>query len=238
MENPDPVWKFWTTLADPAANPHAEAFGHPKTFYSRISKSSWLSFTVTLIDADFLDNLREWSRSSDGSCPLITFRDSPWMMSITIPHQPYFLNQPDNVHVLWGYGLYPDQEGTFVKKPMMECTGEEILTELLHHLDLPIHPTLEQSTTIPCLMPYIGSPYLTREVGDRPQVVPRGSRNLGLLGQYVEMERDVTFTMEYSVRAAQTAVYHLMGVDKEPPPVHRGDQSVQTLGEALMAIMS
>ena len=160
------------------------------------------------------------------------------MMSVTIPNQPYFLDQPDNVFVLWGYGLYPDQEGTFVKKPMMQCTGQEILTELLHHLKFPLSPTLEKSTTIPCVMPFIGSPFLTRKKGDRPDVIPKDSRNLGLLGQYVEIDRDVTFTMEYSVRAAQKAVYHFMGLKKDPPPVHRGDQSVQVLGEALMAIMN
>ena len=238
IDDPGPVWGFWAALADPKFNPHAEFFGRPKIFYNRVSKSSWLSFTVTLIDASFLGHLMEWSGTTDGSLPLATFRDCPWMLSVTVPHQPYFLNQPENVHVLWGYGLYPDQPGTFVKKPMAECSGEEILTELLHHLELPLQPILAQSTTIPCLMPYIGSPFLTRNEGDRPKVIPSGSQNLGLLGQFVEIERDVTFTMEYSVRGAQMAVNHLMGLNKDPPPVHRGEQSVQILGEALMAIIS
>lgn len=238
LSDPDPVWKFWVSLADPQLNTHADTFGRPETFINRSSKSMWLSFTITAVDASFLDHLRKWSGTSNGVCPLITFRDCPWMMSVTIPNQPYFLDQPDNVFVLWGYGLYPDQEGTFVKKPMMQCTGQEILTELLHHLKFPLSPTLEKSTTIPCVMPFIGSPFLTREKGDRPDVIPKDSRNLGLLGQYVEIDRDVTFTMEYSVRAAQKAVYHFMGLKKDPPPVHRGDQSVQVLGEALMAIMN
>lgn len=238
LSEPDPVWKFWMSLADPKFNAHAGAFGRPETFINRSSKSMWLSFTVTAVDASLLDHLRKWSGTSNGVCPLITFRDCPWMMSITIPNQPYFLDQPDDVCVLWGYGLYSDQEGTFVKKPMMQCTGQEILTEILHHLKFPLQPTLDKSTTIPCVMPFIGSPFLTREEGDRPHVIPHNSRNLGLLGQYVEIERDVTFTMEYSVRAAQTAVYHLMRLKKEPPLVHRGDQSVGILGQALMAIMS
>jgi oleate hydratase len=155
-----------------------------------------------------------------------------------LPQQPYFFNQPDGVYVFWGNGLYPDQEGMFVKKPMTECTGQELLTELLHHLNFPLQPMLEKSTTVPCLMPFIGSPFLTRRTGDRPRVIPDGSQNLGLLGQFVELDRDVTFTMEYSVRAAQTAVYTLMGLDKQPHPVHQGDHSVQVLGEALMTIMS
>jgi oleate hydratase len=38
------------------------------------------------------------------------------------------------VKVFWGYGLFPDGIGDYVPKKMSECTGEEILTELLHHL--------------------------------------------------------------------------------------------------------
>ena len=38
--------------------------------------------------------------------------------------------------------------------------------------------------------------------GGRPKVIPEGSRNLALVGQYVEIERDVVFTVEYSVRGA------------------------------------
>ncbi|KAL1882120.1 hypothetical protein VTK73DRAFT_2211 [Phialemonium thermophilum] len=238
LQKLDPIWKFWSDLANPALNAHAEAFGRPEVFCNRISKSSWLSFTTTLVDGDFVHFLRRWSRSQDGSCPLVTFRYCPWMLSITLPRQPYFMNQPDNVYVLWGYGLYPDQEGMFVNKPMMQCSGQEILMELLQHLGFPLHPTLERSTTIPCLMPYIGSPFLSRSKGDRPQVIPSGSQNLALLGQFVEIERDVTFTMEYSVRGAQMAVYGLMGLDRKPPALHRGDKSARVLGEALMAIMS
>lgn len=275
--DPGPVWRFWAALADPAKNAHYAAFGRPQTFYSHVSKSSWLSFTITLTGSatSIYYHLKTWAgfssadrvgvgrpdasstdASSDGgssrdsnsfsnsNAPLITFRDSPWMMSITIPHQPYFTGQPRDVCVLWGYGLYPDQEGMFVHKPMMACTGAEIFSELLAHLRVPA-PRLQDSTgvigsvsTIPCLMPFIGAPFLTRTEGDRPEVIPETSDNLGLLGQFVEMERDVTFTMEYSARSAQTAVFHLMGVDKKAAEVHRGDRDVQVLGKMLMTIMS
>jgi hypothetical protein len=48
---------------------------------------------------------------------------SSWLASIVIPHQPHFIGQPDNVSVLWGYGLFVDRLGDFVKKPM---SGTEI----------------------------------------------------------------------------------------------------------------
>ncbi len=259
LRDPGPVWRFWETLADPATNPaHHAAFGRPQTFCSHVAKSSWLSFTVTLSGAatGLFDHLAAWagfgdsgnnSCSSNSNVPLITFRDSPWMMSITMPYQPYFTTQPADVRVLWGYGLYPDQEGLAVRKTMMACTGAEIFAELVSFLDLP--PSLAGlrqvgqggaagAITIPCLMPFIGSPFLARSAGDRPDVLPQSTDNVGLIGQFVEMDRDVTFTMEYSARSAQMAVFGLMGLDRAPPVVHRSDRDVQVLGEMMMTIMS
>ena len=121
---------------------------------------------------------------------------------------------------------------------MAECSGEEILTELLAHLNFPQHPTVEAATTIPCLMPFVTSQFLTRAEGDRPRVVPEGSTNLGLLGQFVEIERDVVFTVEYSVRGAQMAVFGLMGVDKKVKGVYRGEYNVKVLAEALRMLLT
>jgi oleate hydratase len=36
--------------------------------------------------------------------------------------------------VFWGYGLFVDQVGNFVKKKMSDCSGEELMIELLGHL--------------------------------------------------------------------------------------------------------
>lgn len=37
--------------------------------------------------------------------------------------------------IFWGYGLYLDCVGDFVKKLMKECIGEEILYELMCYLN-------------------------------------------------------------------------------------------------------
>jgi oleate hydratase len=230
----DASWSFWDRLA----LERPQTFGNPEAFFDRPSKSTWLSFTVTLRDPAFFEHLCTWTGTLTGSVPLLTFRDCPWMLSLTVPKQPYVRDQPEDVFVFWGYGLFPDQQGRYVRKPMLECTGAEILTELLHLMAFPLQPTLERSITIPCLMPLIGSPFLTRKKGDRPKVVPDGSKNLGLMGQFVEIEREVTFTMEYSVRSAQLAVYGLMNVDKKPPAVQGEDHEVLTLGMALKTLMT
>ena len=70
-------------------------------------------------------------------------------------------------------------------------------------------------------MPYVNNIWLKRKRGDRPPVVPEGMTNLGLLGQYVEVERDITFTFEYSTRTAFEAIRQLKG-GPPPPPVYRG----------------
>jgi len=54
-----------------------------------------------------------------------------------------------------------------------------------------------------------------RKIGDRPDVVPKGSKNFAFLGQFAEAPKDCVFTVEYSVRTAQMAVYGLFDTDKE-----------------------
>ena len=68
------------------------------------------------------------------------------------------------------------------------------------------------------MMPFITSQFLPREKGDRPQVVPEGSTNLAFIGQFCELPDDVVFTVEYSIRSAQTAVYTLLGLNRSRRP--------------------
>jgi oleate hydratase len=236
MHCPDGSWELWNSLTRIPL--HGPSFGKPSTFFSRPSESTWISFTVTLHDASFFDRLTAWSGNTPGTGALVTFQDSAWLMSIVVPKQPHFLHQPDTVQVFWGYGLFPAAIGNIVRKPMAECSGEEILIELLGHLNFPQHPTVESATTIPCLMPFITSQFLTRAPGDRPKVIPEGSTNVALMGQFVEIEKDVVFTVEYSVRGAQMAVFGLMGVDRKPKKAYLGEHSVKVLAEGLEMLLT
>ena len=47
------------------------------------------------------------------------------------------------------------------------------------------------------------------------------------------MPDDVVFTVEYSIRSAQTAVYSLLGLDRTPPPVYKGQYNPRVLLEAF-----
>jgi oleate hydratase len=111
--------------------------------------------------------------------------------------------------------------GNVVDKPMTKCAGEEIMTELLSHLNFPVESLLPNSITIPCLLPLATSALLPRVHKNRPEVIPPNTTNIALVGQFTEIPCDTTYNMEYSVRGAQTAVYALMGLPKSPPRTKR-----------------
>jgi oleate hydratase len=226
-------WALWEKIA---AN-HTE-FGHPSNFADHIEKSKWMSFTTTLHDPMFFELIRDLTGNVPGEGGLITFPESSWLASIVLPHQPHFIGQPEGVQVFWGYGLFVDIPGNFVKKPMAACTGREIMTEIIGHLRLQEHGgrILEICTCIPCMMPFITSQFLPRSKGDRPQVVPEGLKNLAFVGQYCELPDDVVFTVEYSIRSAQKAVYSLLGLERKAPPVYKGQFNPRVLLEAFLAL--
>jgi oleate hydratase len=221
-------WTLWEKLAE--GRPQ---FGNPAAFNSCIAQSCWESFTVTLRDPAFFDKMHQFSGNVPGTGGLVTFKDSNWLMSIVLAHQPHFLNQPAEVQVFWGYALFPDRVGNFLPKAMAECNGAEILKELCGHLRFDLE-TVETANCIPCRMPYITSMFMPRKHSDRPMPVPSGSKNLAFISQFVEIPDDVVFTVEYSVRAAQMAVYELLGIDCEIPPITPHDKSIRTQFEALV----
>jgi len=227
------AWALWETLA--AGRP---AFGRPEAFANHIGESKWISFTTTMHDSAFLRIVNDLTGNVPGEGGLITFPDSGWLASIVIPHQPHFIDQPDGVSVLWGYGLSIDKPGDFVKKPMSACTGAEIMTEVMGHLRIKAEAAtiLQTSICIPCMMPFITSQFLRRKEGDRPQVAPKGSQNLAFIGQFCELPDDVVFTVEYSIRSAQTAVYALLGLKLELPAVYQGKFDPRVLYRAFRAL--
>jgi oleate hydratase len=222
-------WTLWEKLC--AGRPE---FGNPAAFNSSIAESYWASFTVTLHDNAFFDRMQALSGNVAGTGGLVTFKDSSWLMSVVLAHQPHFANQPADVQVFWGYALHPDRIGDFVAKPMADCTGAEILQELCGHLNFDMATTFAAANCIPCRMPYITSMFMPRGPEDRPLPVPESSHNLGLVSQFVEIPEDVVFTVEYSVRAAQMAVYQLLGLDKEIPPILHHDKSLKVNFDAAV----
>lgn len=229
----DPISaKLWKKVASKKPN-----LGNPGPFFDYPEETNWESFTVTCKGNKLLKLIEQFSGNIPGSGALMTFKDSNWLMSIVVAAQPHFKAQPMDTTIFWGYGLYTDRIGDYVKKPMRECTGEEILIELLHHLHLEDKQEEILETVInviPCMMPYIVSQFQPHKMTDRPKVVPEGSTNFAMISQFVEIPEDMVFTEEYSVRAARIAVYTLFGVkDKEICPVTPYKKDPKVLKEAL-----
>lgn len=211
-------------------------FGHPKAFCSDIDKTKWLSFTVTLKDDDIVfPSILKLTGDKPGMGGLVTIKDSSWFMSWVIPKHPHFIGQPDNVKVLWAYALNLDVAGDYIPKTMSECTGQEMFEELLYHMGLKdrIPEVLSHTVNvIPSMMPYITSQFMPRVKGDRPEVIPNGSRNFGFLGQFAEVADDCVFTVEYSVRSAMMAVYGLMNLGKVVDSVYPSQYDIRVLTSA------
>lgn len=225
-------WELWRRLA--AGRPE---FGNPDAFFGEVhvSDSHWVSFTVTTTGTEFVDQMFALTGSETGRGGLVSLIGSPWLLSLSIFHQPEVIGQPSGTHVWWGYGLFPERKGEFVPKRMDECTGAEILEEVLRQLrfDRQRDAIMASSICIPCDMPYVNNIWMPRRPTDRPRPVPEGSTNLGLIGQYVEVPRDVAFTIEYSARTAWEAIHVLLKRGPAPPPVYQAQYDLKALFGAL-----
>ncbi|WP_333620900.1 oleate hydratase [Sphingobacterium multivorum] len=231
-------WKLWKNLAAKSA-----IFGKPEKFCSNIEKSAWESATLTCKPSALVEKLKEYSVNDPYSGKtvtggIITITDSNWLMSFTCNRQPHFPGQPDDVLVLWVYALFMDKEGNYIKKPMPQCTGDEILAELCHHLGIidQLYDVIKNTIVRTTFMPYITSMFMPRAKGDRPRVVPEGCKNLGLIGQFVETNNDVVFTMESSVRTARIAVYELLNLNKQVPDINPLQYDIRHLLKAAKTL--
>ncbi|KAJ1554416.1 hypothetical protein HK405_005118 [Cladochytrium tenue] len=238
----DPAWALWREIARKQPD-----FGHPDVFCGRPADSMFLSYTTTLRKPSpdaahhpLMARIIEWSANEPGTGALVTFKASRWGLSVVVAHQPHFDDQPDDVEVFWGYGLFPDEVGDFVKKPMRDCTGAEMLRETLGHfdfLDAQEGELMKDSITVPSLLPYTMSEFMVRRAGDRPQVVPQGASNFAFMGQYVEIPEGVVFTVDYSIQGAQIAVFKHFKVAREVTPLYHGWRDPVVVLEAARAIL-
>lgn len=68
------------------------------------------------------------------------------------------------------------------------------------------------------------------------RILPERSKNLAYIGQFCELADDVVFTVEYSIRSAQTAVYTLLGLNRTQPPVYKGQFNPRILLNAFLTL--
>jgi oleate hydratase len=225
-------WALWTRLAEGRPK-----FGKPDAFFgkARMPLSRWVTFTVTDKGTQFVQQICALTGSEPGRGGLVTLKDSAWVVSLSVFHQPEIIGQPPGTSVWWGYGLYPERNGDFVRKRMDQCTGAEILEETLRHLrfDRYLAAIMASSICVPCNLPYVNNIWLPRMRSDRPPPIPEGATNLGLIGQYVEVPREIAFTIECSVRSAWEVIHVLLKRGPAPPRVYQGQYDPKALFAAL-----
>ena len=237
-------WELWKNIAA-----QSEEFGHPQKFCSTPDKSNWESCTVTVhggVVPQYIEKICKRSpytgRTVTGG--IVTAVDSSWLMSWTINRQEQYPGQPKEDVVIWVYGLFTDKPGDYIHKTMQECSGKEITKEWLYHIGVPTDKIEEYANTctaVPVMMPFITSMFMPRAFGDRPYVVPHGSRNFAFLGQFAETMddpgRDTVFTIEYSGRTAMEAVYILTGVERGVPEVYGSRYDVRYMLNAATSLL-
>ena len=228
------AWSLWRKLAEKRKG----AFGDPEAFIRKVERSKWLSFTVVTRSSKFSDHLFRLTGRTFGREGLITFKRSSWFMTIHPHFAPVYPGHDGaKEFIWWGYGLRPENTGDFIAKKMADCSGKELLEETLRQLRVDEATFAEamdpkNSTSIPCMMPYITSQFMPRDPGDRPPVRPAGAENLAFVGQFAEIEKDVVFTVEYSVRTAKVAIKSLIDSGIEVPPMYEGYRNLRELAAA------
>lgn len=231
--NSDGSWSLWEKIA--AKKPGR--LGNPSNFDSQADKSGWMWYNVTTTDPLITDLIEKKTGNKTGFYDMVSFPDSPWFISVQVPAQPHFLNQPKGV-IFWdGLGYLSQTKGTYVKKRMIECSGEEILTEIAYQFgfEKELPRILATSNCIPVYEPYVTAQFLKRKKSDRPLPVPQGSTNLGFTGQFVE-SGECVFLVEASVRSSRMAVYELLNVDKKVPPAWEGISHPKYVKRLLWAL--
>ncbi|CEG55726.1 oleate hydratase [Legionella fallonii] len=224
---------LWEKLA--AKN---KKFGNPSAFLSEIEKTNFVSFFPTIKgDRTFFDFIEAKTGNAAGTGGAMTIVDSSWKLAFVL-YNKYFPNQPQDVNVFFAYGQCSDVPGDFIKKPMKECTGTELFTELLYHCgcnEAQMQQILAHSKVSTAMMPYVTSQFMPRKISDRPKVIPDGCVNLAFLGQFVELPLDVVFTVETSVRTALMAVWGLTGLQKPMIPVYEPTYDIRVIVDTLKA---
>jgi oleate hydratase len=231
----DGAWTLWERMARRVPD-----LGNPEAFSGHVDQTQWAVFTVTTKGPLFAERIRKYSRVKvQGQQHILSCIDSNWGLGLHIPFQPHFRNQPPDTTVMFGYGLYGNTQGNYIKKTMTESTGEELLTELVYHLGFieDLERIKEVTASIPTTLPYATSQFSPRRISDRPLVVPKGSMNLALLGQFVEIPDDCVFLVDYSTRSAQIGVYRLLKVEKEVTPVYTGVLNPMQWASALRVFL-
>ena len=199
-------YRLWEKLSE-----KHPAFKDPSLFFDEFDGDMSEEFTITLSNSllpELIDNVTCGALGTDG---VIVLDNSNWKMTICAVPQTHFKNQNEDTVILWGTASRFDRDGESCNKPMTDCSGAEILYELVSCLNLSeawddIRGTV--INVIPCHRKYDKS-YLS-PVSSKLEIIPTGIDNFAISGDFVDSDNSTVFAEEYAVTTARTAAYRLM----------------------------
>ena len=97
-------WALWERLAQGRRD-----FGNPDVFFgtAKIPDSLWVTFTVTDTGPEFVNQIAALTGSEAGLGRLVTLKDSGWVLSLSVFHQPEIIGQPKGRSIWWGTVCIP-----------------------------------------------------------------------------------------------------------------------------------
>lgn len=207
----DVPFELWEKLADKNA-----AFKDPDIFFNRFDGDMSQEFTITLSNRllpELIDKVTCGALGNDG---VIVLDNSNWKMTICAVPSTHFKNQSEDISILWGTASHFELDGERSGKPMTECSGAEILYELISCFNLDeawddIRETV--INVIPCHRKYDKS-YLSPVVS-KLEIIPTGIENMAISGDFTDGGNSTVFSEEYAVSTARTATYKLMNTKRK-----------------------
>ncbi len=204
-------YQLWEKLAM-----KSEAFNDPSVFFDEFDSQMAEEFTITLSNRllpELIDKVTCGALGIDGA---IILDNSNWKLAICAVPSTHFKNQSDDIAVIWGTASCFERDGKYSGKPMTECSGAEILYELVSCLNLQdawddIRETV--INVIPCHRKYDRA--FISPVPSKLEIIPTGISNMAVSGDFAESDCGAVFSAEYSVATARAAAYRLMNTKKK-----------------------
>lgn len=204
-------YRLWERLSEKNS-----AFKNPSLFFDEFDGQMSEEFTITLSNRllpELIDKVTCGALGNDG---VIVLDNSSWKFTICAVPSTHFKNQSEDTAVIWGTAARFDREGERSGKPMTECSGAEILYELISCFNLDeVWDDIRETVinVIPCHRKY-DKAYLA-PVSSKLEIIPTGIENFAISGDFADLDNGTVFAEEYAVTTARTAAYRLMRTSKK-----------------------
>lgn len=203
-------YALWEKLARKSS-----AFNDPSVFFDGHGGDMAEEFTITLSNHLFTELIDKVTCGALGMNGIIVLDNSNWKMTICAVPCTHFKDMSDDMAVIWGTASCFNRIGEYTGKAMTDCSGAEILYELVSCLNLAdawedIRETVVN--VIPCHRRYEKS-YLS-PAPSKLEIIPTGIENFAVSGDFADSDDNTVFSAEYSVITAKTAAYKLMDSNK------------------------